>query len=113
MDNLVATLLAVAGPVVLLGQAAGEGGFTSTDTLVSGSVLAASVGALVYLVRQFAAGNLVSRSSHEVEERLAVSLDRVTEALERSQERERAYLNLLAPNLPVGKQTETPRHGGG
>lgn len=109
VDNLAAVAIAVIGPLVLFAQAVGDG-FSTTETLISGSVIAASVSALIYLVRQFAAGNLVSRSSADVEGKLATALDRVTDALERSQERERAYLRLLAPNIVPDEAPKNAPH---
>lgn len=79
-----------------------DGAGTNTGTVFSGSILAASVGALVWVTKQFANGKLVARDPDTVEERLiglvesfAETMTSVQALVEKSHDREREYLELL------------------
>ncbi len=87
-----------AASAVLFAQSATAG--SDAGTVLSGGVLAAAVGALVFLVRQFGNGKLVARDPATIENKLIEALDRVTAALEESGRREDDYLDLLkAPRV--------------
>lgn len=85
----------VAGSGALFAQSLDGSAADPTGAVFSGSILAASVGALVWITKQFVGGKLVARDPDIVEDKLITIVAELVKVTEKSHEREREYLQLL------------------
>ena len=86
----VTSTLGLVAQIAQDGAAAGD-----TSLWISSAATGATATALVYVVRQIAAGNLVHRNPHTAETQLAELVKRVSDLVDEGHERERDYRDLL------------------
>lgn len=94
-------LLSVLGWSWSLAQAAVDGG-TAVTTVIPAAALTATSGALVWVVKLIARGDLVHRDPSTEARQLAEALERTVSVAERAMLREEAYQSFLLGRLNKG-----------